>query len=43
MLDDVLPYLKTVVESGASDLHIKVGSPPRSGSSVSSARCSLRS
>ena len=29
MLDDVLPYLKTVVESGASDLHIKVGSPPK--------------
>jgi len=29
MLDDVLPYLKTVVESGASDLHIKVGSPAK--------------
>jgi twitching motility protein PilT len=29
MLDEVLPYLKTVVESGASDLHIKVGSPAK--------------
>jgi twitching motility protein PilT len=29
MLEEVMPYLKTVVESGASDLHIKVGSPPK--------------
>ncbi|MGV8847487.1 type IV pilus twitching motility protein PilT [Tessaracoccus sp.] len=29
MLEDVLPYLQTVVESGASDLHIKAGSPPK--------------
>ena len=29
MLEEVLPYLKTVVDSGASDLHIKVGSPAK--------------
>jgi len=29
MLEELLPYLKSVVDSGASDLHIKVGSPAK--------------
>jgi len=29
MLEEMLPYLKLVVDSGASDLHIKVGSPAK--------------